>query len=220
MKYLIESTKYFVMSQLSRDASFFLRAPPLAKKLICTQTLRDLKWQNKILSVTLCFVALLLLFTVHRMMPLTWLARNLLVIPWGGKFWEGACKSQLVKIFPREILKNFGKKILKRHSLLTKKNLVYYLGLSTIKGQKPLKTHFTPKMTFCWTARQPYRLSYILGIKMGFFYLPKDHFLKFWWKNVQNWWIWKIEFFWNNKIPIFKIQKNQNFLSHSCSNVS
>jgi len=26
----------------------------------------------------------------------------------------------------------------------------------------------------------------------------------------QNWWIWKIDFFWNNKIPIFKIQKKKN----------
>ena len=66
-------------------------------------------------------------------------------------------------------------------------------------------------MTFCWTAWQPYRLSYILGLFMSFFYLPKDHFLKFWWKNVQNWWIWKIDFFWNNKIPVFKIQKKKFF---------
>ena len=43
---------------------------------------------------------------------------------------------------------------------------------------------------------------------MSSFYLPKDHFLKFWWKNVQNWWIWKIDFFWNNKIPLLKIQKD------------
>ena len=56
-------------------------------------------------------------------------------------------------------------------------------------------------MTFCWTAWQPYRLSYILGLYKSIFYLPKDHFLKFWWKNVQNWLIWKIDFFWNNKIP-------------------
>ena len=69
--------------------------------------------------------------------------------------------------------------------------------------------HFYP---FCWTAWQPYRLSYILGLKRSFFYLPKDHFLKFWWKNVQNWWIWKIDLFWNNKIPVIKIQKNFIFL--------
>ena len=65
-------------------------------------------------------------------------------------------------------------------------------------------------MPFCWTVWQPYRLSYILGLYMSIFYLPKDHFLKFWWKNVQNWWIWKIVFFWNNKIPVFKIQKKIN----------
>ena len=47
-----------------------------------------------------------------------------------------------------------------------------------------------------------------LACTLNIFYLPKDYFLKFWWKNVQNWWIWKIAFFWNNKIPIFKIQKN------------
>ena len=68
-------------------------------------------------------------------------------------------------------------------------------------------------MTFCWTAWQPYRLSYILGLYMSFFYLPKDHFLKFWWKIVQNWWIWKMDFFWKIKIPIFKIQKSLSFLA-------
>ena len=65
-------------------------------------------------------------------------------------------------------------------------------------------------MTFYWTAWQPYRLSYILCLYMSIFYLPKDHFLKFWWKNVQNWWIWKIDFFWNNKILLYKIQKKKN----------
>ena len=44
--------------------------------------------------------------------------------------------------------------------------------------------------------------------------LPKDHFLRFWWKNVENWGIWKIDFFWNNQSPICKIQKKlKNFLS-------
>jgi len=58
-----------------------------------------------------------------------------------------------------------------------------------------------------WTAWQPYRLSYILGLYMRFFYLLNDHFLKCWQKNVQNLGIWKIDFFWNHQIPIIKIRK-------------
>ena len=63
-------------------------------------------------------------------------------------------------------------------------------------------------------------MSYTLGLYRGFFYLPKDHFLKFWWKNVQNWWIWKIEFFETTKFQYSKFKKIKVFLPHSCSNVS
>lgn len=41
----------------------------------------------------------------------------------------------------------------------------------------------------CWTALQPFRLSYILSLYMSSFYLPKDLLQKFWPENVQNRWI-------------------------------
>ena len=37
---------------------------------------------------------------------------------------------------------------------------------------------------------------------------PRTISWNFGWKNIQKWWIWKIDFFWNNTIPIFKILKN------------
>ena len=76
-----------------------------------------------------------------------------------------------------------------------------------ILGVKCIFSVFCTKMTFCWTVWQPCRLSYILVLYVSFFYLSKDHVLRFWWKNIKNRWIWKIDFFWNNQIPLFKIWK-------------
>ena len=59
---------------------------------------------------------------------------------------------------------------------------------STYKVVKLSNKRPVAKMYIGWATS----LSYTY---MSSFYLSRDHLLKFWWKNVQNWWIWKIDFF-------------------------
>ena len=60
------------------------------------------------------------------------------------------------------------------------------------------------------TAWQLYGLSHIRAFHMDLSYKPKDQSLKFWQKNIENWRLWKSQFFWVGYFEYF-----YNFFSSS-----
>ena len=54
---------------------------------------------------------------------------------------------------------------------------------------------FSPFLSLRQTAWQPYRLSHIAAFCINLSFSPKDQFLKFSRKNIENWQSWKMRFF-------------------------
>ena len=96
-----------------------------------------------------------------------------------------------------EAKKNFWKKNFK---MANSKNWVFqhHQKLSNfcqnpflIKPWKKFFLFLNLRRTVWW----PYRLNHINALGINLFYWPKDKALKFLRKNIENWWLWKTQFF-------------------------
>ena len=69
--------------------------------------------------------------------------------------------------------------------------------------QKPLKMHFSCKLSLHRTAWQPYRLSHIDALRINQSYYSKVQSVKVWWKLLSFWQRWKTQFFWVSHFDFF-----------------
>ena len=70
-------------------------------------------------------------------------------------------------------------------------------------GKKRFFCVFRLFLSLCRTASRPYRLSHIIVLRINQFYKPKDQSMKFSWKYMENWWSWKMSFFWVGHFEFF-----------------